>query len=349
MTSKKRMVPMFLSRKAWIAVISMLGVIVVVLGCGAWTLFSAQKDVTISIDGRETHVQTFEHTVRDLMEEQSIVLGASDQISVSLDHILLDGQYIAIQRAVDFEVSVDGETLRLNVVSGTVGDALALAGITLGENDIVEPGLDEPITANMVIDVDRVTTEEIIKETEIAFPIERKRDSSLSIYDEKVVQEGKVGVQKDTFLVTYRDGEVVNEELLNTETIDPLPQIIATGSYDVASRSGGNTVTVTKSEKKTANLAPNGMSYGKVLDCKATAYTHDGSKTKMGTPCRVGAIAVDPSVIPLGTKLYVEGYGYCVAEDTGGKIKGNRIDVFLETEAECVAWGVKDVKVYVLD
>ena len=88
----------------------------------------------------------------------------------------------------------------------------------------------------------------------------------------------------------------------------------------------------------------------KVLTCKATAYHEpEGSLTKSGTLSRVGAIAVDPSVIPLGTELYVEGYGYCVAEDTGGLIKGNRIDIYLDSEAECVNWGVRDVTVYILE
>ena len=58
---------------------------------------------------------------------------------------------------------------------------------------------------------------------------------------------------------------------------------------------------------------------------------------------------MDPDVIPLGTKLYVEGYGYCVAEDTGGLIKGNRVDIFLNSEAECIEWGVRYVSVYVLE
>ena len=60
-------------------------------------------------------------------------------------------------------------------------------------------------------------------------------------------------------------------------------------------------------------------------------------------------IAVDPRVIPLGTRLYVDGYGYGRALDVGGAIKGNRIDVFLPSEAECRRWGVRTVKVYILE
>lgn len=81
------------------------------------------------------------------------------------------------------------------------------------------------------------------------------------------------------------------------------------------------------------------------LVMEATAYSHTGARTFTGTWPSRGTIAVDPLVIPLGTKLWVEGYGYGTAEDTGGAIKGNRIDVFLESEGECWEWGRKKVKV----
>ena len=96
------------------------------------------------------------------------------------------------------------------------------------------------------------------------------------------------------------------------------------------------------------------LNYSKVLTMNATSYTDDPaenggySTTRMGTPLRYGVVAVDPSVIPLGTKLYVEGYGYAVAEDTGGAIKGNRIDVCYTDKAKAHAFGRRNVKVYIL-
>ena len=85
------------------------------------------------------------------------------------------------------------------------------------------------------------------------------------------------------------------------------------------------------------------------LSMKATAYTETGNRTASGMKAAVGVVAVDPKVIPLGSKLYIEGYGYAVAGDTGGAIKNNRIDLFFNTERECVNYGVKNnVKVYVL-
>lgn len=92
--------------------------------------------------------------------------------------------------------------------------------------------------------------------------------------------------------------------------------------------------------------------YSKVLEMKAYAYSAEsagGNITATGTLLRRGVVAVDRRVIPLGTKMYIEGYGYAVAEDTGGAIIGNKIDVAMQTTAECYQWGVRNVKVYILD
>lgn len=93
----------------------------------------------------------------------------------------------------------------------------------------------------------------------------------------------------------------------------------------------------------------------KIFEMEATAYTDDKQsqgkwvgQTATGTKPRVGIVAVDPKVIPLGTRLYVEGYGQAIAGDTGGAIKGNRIDVFLPNRGECTEWGRKNIRVRVI-
>ncbi len=86
-----------------------------------------------------------------------------------------------------------------------------------------------------------------------------------------------------------------------------------------------------------------------VLVMECTAYTWTGNRTASGTWPAVGTAAVDPKVIPLGTKLYIEGYGPAVALDTGGAIKGHIIDVYLPTESECWQWGRRMVEVRVIE
>jgi 3D (Asp-Asp-Asp) domain-containing protein len=86
----------------------------------------------------------------------------------------------------------------------------------------------------------------------------------------------------------------------------------------------------------------------KSFTVEATAYTYTGNPTATGVYPREGLIAVDPRVIPLGTQVYVEGYGYAVAADTGGAIKGNIIDVFFPSLKRCLDWGRRPVTIYIL-
>ena len=90
----------------------------------------------------------------------------------------------------------------------------------------------------------------------------------------------------------------------------------------------------------------------KEIICSATAYT-GGGRTSSGMSCErdpdgISTISVDPSIIPLGTMVYIEGYGYAVAADTGGSVKGNKIDVYFNSLSECYNWGSKSVKVTIL-
>ena len=85
------------------------------------------------------------------------------------------------------------------------------------------------------------------------------------------------------------------------------------------------------------------------LEVVATGYTYSGAQTASGVWPYVGGVAVDPNLIPLGSKLYIEGYGPARAVDTGRAIKGNRIDLFFDTESQCKAWGRRSVAVSIMD
>lgn len=101
---------------------------------------------------------------------------------------------------------------------------------------------------------------------------------------------------------------------------------------------------------KNSNGAPS--KYFKVLTVEATAYSSqdpgNGNYTATGSRLKKGIVSVDPRLIPLGTKLYVEGYGYAVADDVGGAIKGHRIDLAYDSRSEALQFGRQTVKVYVL-
>lgn len=120
-----------------------------------------------------------------------------------------------------------------------------------------------------------------------------------------------------------------------------------------SSSSSSTTTTTTTSTTTTTTTTTSSSSYLKTLTMNATAYTATGNKTATGVwPSRnssgISTVAVDPNVIPLGTKLYIEGYGYAVAADTGGAISGNKIDLYMNSNSECINFGRQNVTVHVV-
>ena len=141
----------------------------------------------------------------------------------------------------------------------------------------------------------------------------------------KVLKEGKNGKDKVTYEITYIDGKEAKKKELSRKTLEkPVNKVVANGTQ----------------------IEYNGKLYSRKLVVKAYSYTGGGT-TAMGTRARVGEIAVDPSVIPLGTNVYIEGVGARRAEDTGGNIKGNTIDIYMNTLSECRQWGVRYVTIYI--
>jgi len=229
-------------------------------------------------------------------------------------------------------VLADGKEILVRTTPETVEGILAQANISLGEKDIVEPALSTLADKNTSqIVVSRITEELVTKKIPVPFRVEQKEDATLERGIRRILQKGKNGVKEDTVKITYKDGKRIHEEVVATKILqEPLNQVISYGVLQYASRGGHR------------------FEFSRALEARASAYTHTGSRTSTGTTPKVGTVAVDPTVIPLGSKLYVEGYGFGRAEDIGSAIKGNAIDVFLETEKECRRWGRRTVKVYIL-
>lgn len=148
-----------------------------------------------------------------------------------------------------------------------------------------------------------------------------------------ILQKGVSGLVQKTYLVSLSGGQEIKRQLRETVMIrEPVPEITEIGTKD----------TIILSSRKI--FQPR-----KEMLVQATAYTHTGHTTFTGVYPHVGTVAVDPDVIPLGSRMWIEGYGYGIAQDTGGLIKGNIIDLFMDTEAECWKWGRRTVKIYLLE
>lgn len=239
-------------------------------------------------------------------------------------------------------IVVDGRAMPLMQFRGTVADALARAGVTLGEADIAEPGPACRVLNKQIIRVYRVTDEKLVEPQLVSFRVERKIDRSLAPGRQKIVRYGSYGLAHHYIRVTYRDGLEVKRQTVSKRVIrQPQPMVVAYGpNYSVSRGSlpGGAVRAKFNPEKGS-----------RVLTAVSTAYTHTGHRTATGIYPYEGVVSVDPRVIPLGTRLYVENYGYAVAADTGGSIKGNRVDVFFNTYQQAINWGRRTVKIHILD
>ena len=171
-------------------------------------------------------------------------------------------------------------------------------------------------------------------QVEVPVEVQYERVDTLPKGMEEVLQEGTPGLDEVQEEVHYHHGEVVDTKELQRTTITPMkPKIIRAGTRDIGVSRSYNRVK-------------------EVISMEATAYlpTDGGGDgiTATGIRARHGVVAVDPNVIPLGTRVYIPGYGEAIAADTGGDIVGNRIDVVLEDYGFAMQFGRRTVDVYIL-
>ena len=232
----------------------------------------------------------------------------------------------AAVKPVNVTVKVDGMEMNLLAAPVTVKQVLESYGIPVGSDDIVEPAMDQQLTDDTEITVQRIVFEEVVVSEEVPFKTKVKGTDELPAKTQKVVQKGQKGEDKVTYKVTYADGkEIARKEIDRERVKKPVTKII---------------------HKSTVGTI-NGKEYSRKFTVKAYSYTGGGT-TASGLPAAVGRIAVDPGVIPLGTQVYVEGYGFATAADTGGNIKGNTIDVYYNSESQCRQWGCRYITIYIL-
>ena len=301
------------------------------------------EEIFISVDGNQSSIWTTEKLVKNILEEANIEVTEHDVVSASLDTEVGADNKIDIQKAFQLTL-VDGlEERQVWSTSTTVANFLKEQGITLGELDRVEKSLEDVITPGDKVAVVRVEKVTDVVEESIDFAIEKKNDSSVLKGKEKVVTQGKKGTVERTYEVVKENGKIVMKTLQSEKVVSkPTTQVVAVGT---------KVVTVTASRN---NTSAGGK--GKEFYVTATAYTPNcnGCSGITATGVNIKSnpnmklIAVDPNVIPLGSKVWVEGYGYAIAADTGGAIKGNKIDILVSSKSAAKNWGRKKVRIKVL-
>ncbi|WP_285874657.1 G5 and 3D domain-containing protein [Halalkalibacter oceani] len=308
------------------------------------------KEVFVTIDGQEESVWTTADNVEQLIHELNIEYKEHDLLKPSLETEIADEMSLVYESAFQVVLSSDGEQKDFWTTSTTVADFLEKEDVSLGELDRVEPALEERIDEKTDIKVIRVEKVTDVVEEAVEFGTVTRKDSSLESGKETVVQEGEEGRVKKHFEVVLEDGKEVSRELVKTETVrESTDKIVAVGTRPAAP-------TVARSQAPSTASASQGGE-GRTLTVTATAYTAqcNGCSGVTATGINLNnnrnakVIAVDPNVIPLGSRVHVEGYGTAVAADTGGAIQGNKIDVHVPTKADAQRWGRKQVKITILN
>lgn len=328
-------------QKRLVAVLAIGGV----LTTGMLTYHGMQKTIVLQDQGVKKVYKTFSHTVEDFLKDQGIQVAKEDEINMELQAALQKNNELTIERAVKITLEVNGEKREVKSAAKTVRELLEDENIGLNEKDVLQ-GIqpDTSIEEGLNIVVDKYKEEEIKETEEIPFTVEKKNSDTLPRGTVKVVQDGKTGVKEKVLKVTYIGNKEIKREELSSKTLqEPTKRVEEVGTAIMVATSRGEVrakrMLVMRATGYTASYADTGKRPGD----PGFGITASGMKA------RVGVVAVDPKVIPLGTKLYVEGYGSCVAGDTGGAIKGNKIDLYFNSTQEALRFGVRTKNVYILE
>jgi uncharacterized protein YabE (DUF348 family) len=324
-------------------------VVMLLLTCITVTIFNMKKTISVVIDGKSMEVTTLKSNVTQILKANEIVLGPKDRITVSLDSKVKDGDKIYIKKAVDVKVTVDGKELNIQTAENTVEAMLKAEKIVLNDEDKVTPLKSESLKSGLQIEITRVNTEILQEVKAIDFATEFKNSDELDKGVKKVIQEGKTGQKVITSSVVYENGKEVSRNLVSEKLkSEPVKAIIALGTVGVYTPSRGGDIRYIKklNVRATAYTADYNCT-GKGPDDPYLGITSTGARAKRN-PDGYSTVAVDPRVIPLGTKMWVDGYGYAIAEDIGGAIKGNKIDLYFHSSDEMWNWGARNVNIYIL-
>ena len=272
-------------------------------------------------------------TVGLALAEAGYPLYLSDGISPPLWTPLRSDQNVVITRAREVRIEADGQTLTTRSHGNTVGAVLAEVGLALVGGDYTQPAFDAPVPADGLIRVVRTHTAIITEQYPIAFQVQWQPVETLPLDETSLVQAGQPGIQARRVRVYYENGVEVGREVeAEWQVRAPTDEVRGYG---------------TKIEIRTLNTPDGPIEYWR----SATFYAVSYSPARSGTPrtapwygmtrsgkiLRTGMIAVDTNVIRLGTQLYIPGYGFASAEDTGGGVRGRLIDLGY-TDEEYVSW-----------
>jgi uncharacterized protein YabE (DUF348 family)/3D (Asp-Asp-Asp) domain-containing protein len=311
----------------------------------------AQKQVTVVADGQTSRFKTQATDVASLLNQADIVLGAGDVVTPAVSSPVSGGMTVLVRHATPVTLNLAGTSVPVNVVGTSVADALVAAGIDPAANPAVTPQPAAALRPGMTIIVPKVFARVSHEDVVVPFGQRTIHDPALPAGVRSLVTKGRAGTSVRLFRALVANG-VEGPRVLAAEKIvaPPVDEVVAIGS---ASRSVGNRAICASAKALRGVRSLKAPARGRRIVAEVTGYTPGDAGVNhtcaTGAYATHGVVAVDPHVIPLGTHVFIPGYGYAIAADTGGAIKGNRIDLCFDTRDECIQWGRRTVTVIILD
>ena len=313
---------------------------------------SAFARTYIITDGDRTFTYTtFATDPADVLEGAGMELDTMDTYTTDAD------SSITIRRALEIRLSYRGNTSVVTSSGETVGQLLTRLGLDVSSHDILSHPLDTPVGDGMELTVNSVLTRRETYSATIPHETTFCSDASLPVDTEEILIEGRDGELLYTADVTYLNGAEVSREILSEkQTIAPITEVIGQGTGEPITQEPSQTPVI----KDGYIIMPSGeiLTYYKTDNVTATGYTHTDAGcdliTSTGTTVHYGTAAVDPRFIPYGTRMLIVShdgeryYGIATAEDCGGAIKRDRMDLYFPTYQECIEFGRRRCTIYFL-
>lgn len=293
--------------------------------------FDMTRRVLVEVDGQTKELRTNTSNPRKILAEAGIILEKGDGWRLKgANKQVQDGSVIEVVRGIPFVVIRGEEAKEYKSSKETVGAALQDIGIS-HRKERVYPEVQEPLQAGMKIYVLAENEELEFSEASVDIPVQYEEDHSINFGTESIAHPGKEGKEAVVSKkVKHKDGSHSVHELTRHVILEPETKIIRRGMA-------------------MSVYTPEGYKrYTKKIKAEATAYVATGNRTSLGLVPYEGIVAVDPRLIPYYTKMYIPGYGFAMAGDTGGDMEHHRIDLFYNDYHKAIQWGRRHVDVYIL-
>lgn len=313
----------------------------------------AQNVYLITDGDRITYHTSYATDPHEVLDEAGFELGKDDTYTTQESNGVSE---IYVQRQLQ-QVTVDngGQIIAVGTQGETVQQLLNRVNVTVDPQTTVSQELEAATYDGMQIVVNRTTYATETYTQTIPYSTTQVRDANLVSGQQQVLTAGSDGEMLCTAQVTYVNGVESSRTVTNSQvTRAPVNELVAVGTAPEASSQGQLVIADGIITTPSGEVYP----YTDTMEVSATAYSHLDAGcdtiTATGTTVRWGTIAVDPSVIPYGTRMFIVSsdgsyiYGVGTAEDCGGGIRGNRIDLYMPTLDECFSFGRRNCTVYFL-